>query len=88
MSTQAGLNGAVNGSRVHVANWVPIKEEPLYTRRPLKIICIGAGFSGLTLAHKIKHEHKLEHVLDLVVYDKNADVGGTWFENRYPGAAW
>ncbi|KIX00123.1 uncharacterized protein Z518_10260 [Rhinocladiella mackenziei CBS 650.93] len=25
--------------------------------------------------------------LDLVVYDKNPEVGGTWYENRYPGVA-
>jgi cation diffusion facilitator CzcD-associated flavoprotein CzcO len=25
--------------------------------------------------------------LKLTVYEKNADVGGTWFENRYPGVA-
>jgi hypothetical protein len=70
------------------ANWVPIKEEPLYSRRKLKIICIGAGYSGLTLAHKIKHELKLSDVVDLTIYEKNHDVGGTWLENRYPGAAW
>jgi hypothetical protein len=22
-----------------------------------------------------------------VIYEKNADIGGTWLENRYPGAA-
>lgn len=62
------------------SNWVPVKEEPLYSKRPLKIICIGAGFSGLTLAYKIKHEHKLENILDLVIYEKNPEVGGTWYE--------
>lgn len=65
-----------------------IQEQPAFTRRKLKIVCIGAGYSGLTLAHKIMHEHKLEDVLDLTIYEKNADVGGTWYENRYPGAAW
>lgn len=62
------------------SNWVPVKEEPLYSKRPLKIICIGAGFSGLTLAYKIKHEHKLENILELVIYEKNPEVGGTWYE--------
>ncbi|KAF2498224.1 putative flavoprotein [Lophium mytilinum] len=69
------------------ANWVPIKEEPLFSRRKLKIICVGAGYSGLTLAHKIKHELKLTDVIDLVIYEKNPEVGGTWYENRYPGVA-
>jgi cation diffusion facilitator CzcD-associated flavoprotein CzcO len=42
----------------------------------------------LTLSHKIKLELKLSDVIDLVIYEKNADVGGTWYENRYPGVAW
>jgi len=77
-----------NGDRQRPANWVPLLEDPALTRRKLKIVCVGAGFSGLTLSHKIQHEHKLEDVVDLQIYDKNADVGGTWYENTYPGAAW
>jgi hydroxyversicolorone monooxygenase len=23
--------------------------------------------------------------MDHVIYEKNADVGGTWFQNTYPG---
>jgi cation diffusion facilitator CzcD-associated flavoprotein CzcO len=23
--------------------------------------------------------------VELVVYEKNAEIGGTWYENRYPG---
>lgn len=50
--------------------------------RKLKILTIGAGFSGILLAYKIqKHCQNVEHV----IYEKNADVGGTWLENRYPG---
>jgi hypothetical protein len=77
------LDGEINPS-----NWVPIKEEPLYSTRKIKLICAGAGVSGLTLAFKIKHECKLEDYIDLVIYEKNPDIGGTWFENRYPGVAW
>lgn len=52
--------------------------------RPLKVIVIGAGISGIISA--IKLPRALER-LDLVIYEKNADLGGTWFENRYPGVA-
>ncbi|ETI24668.1 hypothetical protein G647_04037 [Cladophialophora carrionii CBS 160.54] len=69
------------------ANGVSPSADPILTRRKLKIVCIGAGFSGLTLSHKIQHEWKLEDVIDLQIYEKNADVGGTWYENTYPGAA-
>jgi len=57
------------------------------TRRKLRMVCIGAGYSGLTLAHKIQHEQKLESNIDFTIYEKNPDVGGTWYENKYPGAA-
>ncbi len=74
-----------NGTHTNI---VTLKDEPAFSRRPLRIVCIGAGYSGLTLAHKIKHEHKVSDVVDLTIYEKNSDVGGTWLENRYPGAAW
>ena len=51
-------------------------------KRTLKVVCIGAGASGLLVAYKFqKHFDKL----DLTVYEKNPEVSGTWFENRYPG---
>ena len=58
---------------------------PLGLRRPLKIICAGAGFSGLALAREVETK-RLQNV-SLTVYEKNASVGGTWYENRYPGCA-
>lgn len=79
---------ATNGTATNPANWVPLMEEPSLTRRKLRIVCIGAGYSGLTLAHKIQHECKLEDELDFQIYEKNPEVGGTWYENTYPGAAW
>jgi cation diffusion facilitator CzcD-associated flavoprotein CzcO len=46
------------------------------------VLTIGAGFSGILLAYQIqKHCENVEHV----IYEKNADLGGTWLENRYPG---
>jgi hypothetical protein len=69
-------------------NWIPVKEQPAYTPRKIKIICVGAGFAGLTLAHKIKHGLGGADFIDYTIYDKNAEVGGVWVENRYPGVAW
>lgn len=54
-----------------------------FTSRPVKIIAIGGGFSGLALARAI-HVGKLPNA-SITVYEKNAGVGGTWYENRYPG---
>ena len=56
-----------------------VTDKPLGTRRPLRIITIGAGASGLNLARHIDlHMDEVEHI----IYEKNEDVGGTWFENR------
>jgi hypothetical protein len=53
--------------------------------RPIKIIVAGAGCSGLDLAHAVE-SGRLKNV-DLRIYEKNAGLGGTWWENRYPGCA-
>lgn len=58
-----------------------------FTPRKLRVVCIGAGFSGLILAYKLKHERPLDY-LDFVVYEKNPEVAGAWWENVYPGVGW
>lgn len=59
-----------------------VTEEVLYTKRHLRIVCVGAGAAGLQIAYKA--ERALSNI-DLQIYEKNADIGGTWLENRYPG---
>src|SRR3954463_3515146 len=51
--------------------------------RAVDHLVIGAGFGGLCAA--IKLEEDGEH--DFVVLEKGEDVGGTWRDNTYPGAA-
>ena len=41
---------------------------------------IGAGASGLAAAHRLRQAG-----IEVTVFEKNADVGGTWLENVYPG---
>lgn len=41
---------------------------------------VGAGASGLAAAHRLRQAG-----VTVTVYEKNPDVGGTWFENVYPG---
>jgi len=43
-------------------------------------VVIGAGFSGILMAIKLKRAG-----IPYVVIEKNADLGGTWLENIYPG---
>jgi 4-hydroxyacetophenone monooxygenase len=44
------------------------------------VIVIGGGLGGLNAAIQLKHAG-----IPFTVIEKNADLGGTWFENRYPG---
>lgn len=48
-----------------------------------RVLIIGTGFSGLGMAINLK-EAGIE---DFIVLEKADDVGGTWRENTYPGAA-
>lgn len=52
--------------------------------RPIKVIVIGAGYSGIYCGIRIPERFRN---CELVIYEKNAGVGGTWYENRYPGCA-
>ncbi|OAG37610.1 hypothetical protein AYO21_08218 [Fonsecaea monophora] len=54
--------------------------------RPMKIIVVGAGLSGIA-AVKIFKDTFTDGSVELVIYEKNSDVTGTWLENRYPGCA-
>jgi len=44
-------------------------------------LIVGAGFAGLYMAHRLRAAGKTARV-----YEAGADVGGTWYWNRYPGA--
>jgi ribulose 1,5-bisphosphate synthetase/thiazole synthase len=52
-----------------------LEEHPIDEVRQIKVGVIGAGLSGITAG--VLLPAKLPG-LDLRIYDKNADVGGTW----------
>ena len=54
--------------------------EQLAPDRDFRIAVIGAGMSGLATAYRLSQAG-----IPFVVFEKNDDVGGTWYENRYPG---
>src|SRR6202047_3337067 len=45
------------------------------------VAVVGAGFAGLYLLHRLRKAG-----FTSVVLEQAADVGGTWYWNRYPGA--
>ncbi|MFF3222717.1 flavin-containing monooxygenase [Nocardia suismassiliense] len=51
--------------------------------RRVKTIIIGGGFSGLGLAIRLSQQGRN----DYLVLERGNDVGGTWRDNTYPGAA-
>ena len=51
--------------------------------RTVEVVVIGAGFSGMGAAIKFLKKG----IRDLVILDRGRDVGGTWRDNSYPGAA-
>ncbi|KAJ5772464.1 hypothetical protein N7520_002993 [Penicillium odoratum] len=61
-----------------------IVEQPIGTRRPIRVACMGAGYSGLMMSIVFSQRMKNANA-ELVVYERNEDLGGTWLENRYPG---
>ncbi|BDP43858.1 Baeyer-Villiger monooxygenase (plasmid) [Deinococcus aetherius] len=48
-----------------------------------EVAVIGTGFSGLGVAAGLKRAG----ITDFVVFERASDVGGTWRDNTYPGAA-
>ncbi|KAH1626876.1 hypothetical protein KXX16_006783 [Aspergillus fumigatus] len=63
--------------------WI-VEERSIDKARPLRVVIIGSGISGIIAS--IRFRQRIPNV-DLCVYEKNEDIGGTWLENRYPGCA-
>ena len=51
--------------------------------KQVKHLVVGAGFAGLCAAIRLQEDGET----DFVVIEKGAEVGGTWRDNTYPGAA-
>lgn len=56
-------------------------KDDLAPDRPFTIAVIGAGMSGILAGIRLRQAG-----VPFVIFEKNQDVGGTWFENSYPGA--
>ena len=64
----------VNGAAAD-APWL-LHQAPVENQRPLKVIVIGAGYSGIYLG--IRLPERLKNC-EIVIYEKNAGTGGTWY---------
>ena len=56
-----------------------MQQQEIYT----EILIVGAGFGGLGMGIKLKRQGRD----DFLIIERAAEVGGTWRDNQYPGAA-
>ncbi len=67
------MNATVNGEESTVGEEI----------RQVDVAIVGSGFAGQCMAIKLKQSGRD----DFVILERADDVGGTWRDNRYPGAA-
>jgi cation diffusion facilitator CzcD-associated flavoprotein CzcO len=60
-----------------------VPAESLFGGNPTpRVVVVGAGFAGIAAGVKLKRAG----VETFTIFEKSVSPGGTWFENRYPGA--
>jgi 4-hydroxyacetophenone monooxygenase len=67
----------VHGADLRAPGW---HKDDLAPGVGFRVAVIGAGMSGIAAAHRLRQAG-----VPFVVVEKDADVGGTWLENTYPG---
>jgi 4-hydroxyacetophenone monooxygenase len=68
---------ALDGQDARDVRWGAVPQE---VEQGFRVLVIGAGMSGLLAAIRLQ-----EAGIPYLVVEKNPAVGGTWFENTYPG---
>ena len=69
------VNSSSNGTTF---NFV-LHDTPIENFRPIKVIAIGAGYSGIYCGIWIPERIRNA---EPVIHEKNAGIRGTWYENR------
>ena len=65
------------GTDLRAPTW---QKDEIAPDRDFTVAIVGAGMSGLAAARRLDQAG-----VPFVILEKNDDVGGTWFENTYPG---
>jgi 4-hydroxyacetophenone monooxygenase len=67
----------IEGADLRAPAW---HKDDIAPEAEFKVGIIGAGMSGIVAAHRLQQAG-----IDFEILEKDTDVGGTWFENIYPG---
>lgn len=60
---------------------IPTPEE-VKERKDLFVVIVGTGFAGISAAIRFKQER-----IPFIILDKSTNIGGTWWDNQFPGCA-
>lgn len=90
----SNIHAILNGTKVAHTNGtsspsqyaIPLNEQLAFTPRKTRVITIGAGYSGLIVAHKFQHRYpEMQDMVEHTIFEGRSEVGGTWLVNTYPG---
>ena len=81
-----------HGHSDHMKNiTVPLRNVHAFTpQKKLRVVTIGCGYAGMTMAQKLQHKYKdeMNTILEHIIYEGRSKAGGTWLANTYPGVCY
>ena len=69
-------------NRLRLEGRLPPARSGAGARSRAPVLIVGAGFAGLYMLHRLRQAG-----LKAICFEAGEGVGGTWYWNRYPGAA-
>ncbi|MGH9676802.1 MAG: flavin-containing monooxygenase, partial [Candidatus Acidiferrum sp.] len=73
-------SSAMDSAATSVANSMATLNGPEIS---VDVLIVGAGFSGICMGIKLLEAG----MKDFLVIEKSGEIGGTWWDNQYPGCA-
>ncbi|MES1929681.1 monooxygenase [Salinisphaera dokdonensis CL-ES53] len=79
----SAVNGHAAPEKAQATTGAARKTPAARRTRVLDVAIVGAGFSGLGTAIRLREQG----ITDIAILERADDIGGTWRDNTYPGAA-